>query len=173
MNGTGSTAERRIVVGVDGSESSRSALRWAVRQAALTGATVEAVTTWEYPAVYGWEMPLSDTDFSTAAEQTLAQVVEEEGDPARPVEIGRRVERGNAARVLLDAAEGAELLVIGSRGHGGFTGALLGSVGQHCVHHATCPVVVVRDTAHQDTAHDTAPQDTARAEHADVPAAGR
>ncbi|WP_404869938.1 universal stress protein [Kitasatospora griseola] len=182
MNGTGSTAERRIVVGVDGSESSRSALRWAVRQAALTGATVEAVITWEYPAVHGWEMPLSDADFSTAAEQTLAQVVEEEGDPAHPVEIGRRVERGNAARVLLDAAEGAELLIIGSRGHGGFTGALLGSVGQHCVHHATCPVVVVRDTAHRDTAHDTAHhdtahdtahQDTARAEHADVPAAGR
>ncbi|MFI9785348.1 universal stress protein [Kitasatospora sp. NPDC051984] len=172
MNGTGSTAQRRIVVGVDGSESSRAALRWAVRQAALTGAVVEAVITWEFPAIYGWGMTLTDADFTTAAEQTLAQVTEEEKDPAHPVEISRRVERGNAARVLLDAAKGAELLVIGSRGHGGFTGAMLGSVGQHCVHHATCPVVVVRDTECQDTARDTEHRDTARAEHADVPTAG-
>jgi nucleotide-binding universal stress UspA family protein len=55
------------------------------------------------------------------------------------------VRQGNAAQVLLDDAKGAELLVVGSRGHGGFTEALLGSVGQHCVHHATCPVVVIRD----------------------------
>ncbi|MFD8597864.1 universal stress protein [Kitasatospora sp. NPDC059646] len=169
MNGNGSTAERRIVAGVDGSDSSRAALRWALRQAALTGATVEAVITWEYPAVYGWGMTLTETDFTTAAEQTLAKVVEEESDPARPVAISSRVECGNAARVLLDAARGADLLVIGSRGHGGFTGALLGSVGQHCVQHAPCPVVVVRDPGHDDTE----PRDTARAEHADVPAAGR
>ncbi|KDN87005.1 universal stress protein [Kitasatospora cheerisanensis] len=149
MNGTGSTAERRIVTGVDGSDSSRAALRWAVRQAALTGATVEAVITWEYPAVYGWGLTLTDADFTAAAEQTLAKLVEEENDPAHPVTISRRVQCGNAARVLLDAAEGAELLVIGSRGHGGFTGALLGSVGQHCVQHAPCPVVVVRDTEHR------------------------
>ncbi|WP_317620853.1 universal stress protein [Streptomyces sp. CBMA123] len=62
----------------------------------------------------------------------------------RPVEIRTRVQEGGAAACLLDAARGAELLVVGSRGHGGFTGALLGSVGQHCVQHAPCPVVVVR-----------------------------
>ena len=54
------------------------------------------------------------------------------------------VREGNAAQVLLDAAQGADLLVVGSRGHGGFTEALLGSVSQHCVHHAQCPIVIVR-----------------------------
>ena len=61
--------------------------------------------------------------------------------------ITQKVVEGNAARVLLDASAGADLLVVGSRGHGGFVEALLGSVGQHCVHHATCPVVVIRDSA--------------------------
>lgn len=61
------------------------------------------------------------------------------------VKIQPTVRQGNAAQVLLEDAKGAELLVVGSRGHGGFTEALLGSVGQHCVHHATCPVVVIRD----------------------------
>jgi nucleotide-binding universal stress UspA family protein len=56
------------------------------------------------------------------------------------------VVQGHPAQVLLDASAGAELLVIGSRGHGGFVGAMLGSVGQHCVHHATCPVVIIRDS---------------------------
>jgi nucleotide-binding universal stress UspA family protein len=97
----------RIVVGVDGSDSSKEALAWAVRQAALTGAVVDAVTAWQIPSY-------------------------------------------NAARALLDAAKGAGLLVVGSRGHAGFTEALLGSVGQYCVHHAECPVVVV---PHRPPAH--------------------
>ena len=63
-----------------------------------------------------------------------------------PLEIRYKVAQGNAARVLLDAAAGADLLVVGSRGHGGFAEALLGSIGQHAVHHATCPVVVIRDS---------------------------
>ncbi|MFJ7910709.1 universal stress protein [Kitasatospora sp. NPDC096204] len=152
MNDT--VAQRRIVVGVDGSASSRAALRWAVRQAALVGAAVEAVITWEYPAVYHWGVPVADVDDGVVAGyagKTLAEAVAEETGPQYPVEVRERVEYGNAAQVLLEVAEGAELLVLGNRGHGGFVGALLGSVSQHCVHHASCPVVVVRDTEHEQT----------------------
>lgn len=83
----------KIVVGVDGSAGSRSALRWAFAEA--------------------------------------------------PIPVSTLVAEGNAARALLDASEGADLLVVGSRGHGGFTGVLVGSVSQQCVNHAKCPVVVV------------------------------
>ncbi|MFJ1791116.1 universal stress protein [Kitasatospora griseola] len=137
------TAQRRIVVGVDGSASSRAALRWAARQAAVIGATVEAVTTWEYPAAFGWSVPVVDADIAASAAKTLAETVAQEA-AEYGVAIRERVESGNAAQILLEAAEGAELLVLGNRGHHGFAKALLGSVSQHCVQHASCPVVVVR-----------------------------
>ncbi len=146
MNET--TAQRRIVVGVDGSVPSRAALRWAIRQASLVGATVEAVITWEYPAAYGWGMTLVDTEVAAYAGKALTEAVAQEAGPDCQVTVRERVERGNTAQVLLTAAQGAELLVLGSRGHGGFAGALLGSVGQHCVQHSPCPVVIVRDTDH-------------------------
>ncbi len=139
----------RIVVGVDGSPSSVSALRWAIRQAGLTGATVDAVISWHYPASaggYGWA-PIGEGtafDFAENAEKVLAAAISEAGQPDSAVDVRARVAEGNAAQVLLDAADGADLLVVGSRGHGGFTEALLGSVSQHCVHHAHCPVVVIR-----------------------------
>ncbi|MEU9076991.1 universal stress protein [Kitasatospora sp. NPDC048538] len=143
MNGT--TARRRIVVGSDGSESSRAALRWALRQAALVGAAVEAVTAWEYPASHGLVPATVDGDAEALAGKVLAETVAREWGLDRLVEVRERVAPGNAARVLLTVAEGAELLVVGNRGHGGFTGAVLGSVTQHCVQHASCPVVVVRE----------------------------
>lgn len=135
----------RIVVGVDGSSSSRDALRWAVAQARLSGAEVEAVTTWEYPAATGWSVPVPADDLARAASAALTESVREVvGEDGPPVAVRQSVVLGNAAQVLLEAARGAELLVLGNRGHGGFAGALLGSVGQHCVHHAPCPVVIVR-----------------------------
>ncbi len=137
---------RRIVVGVDGSGPSKAALAWAVRQARLTGAVVEAVIGWEFPTTYGYPVPVSDVNWEELAENVLADAVAEVAGAAGQVEISRKVAEGNAAQVLLDASAGAELLVVGSRGHGGFVEALLGSVGQHCVHHATCPVVVIRDS---------------------------
>jgi nucleotide-binding universal stress UspA family protein len=137
---------RRIVVGVDGSVPSKSALAWAVRQARLTGAAVEAVTAWEFPSTYGYPMPVMDVNWQELAEQVVTDAVGAAPRSAGDVEIGYKVVEGNAAQVLLDASAGAELLVVGSRGRGGFAEALLGSVGQHCVHHATCPVVVIRDS---------------------------
>jgi nucleotide-binding universal stress UspA family protein len=138
--------QRRIVVGVDGSPTSRQALRWAVGQAALTGATVEAVHALEIPVTDGWA-PMFDLveHLSKAAEHMLAGAVAETARAHPTVVVRARVIEGHPATVLLSAAEGADLLVLGSRGHGGFVGALLGSVSQHCAHHATCPVVIIRD----------------------------
>ncbi len=138
----------RIVVGVDGSASSRAALAWAVRQAALTGATVDAVHAWQVPVSYGYgygyAMILPVPDLEKIAGQVIDKAVAEVADLAPGVEIRTVIVEGNPARALLDAAKDADLLVVGSRGHGGFTEALLGSVSQHCVHHADCPVVVIR-----------------------------
>ncbi|MFE2432599.1 universal stress protein [Streptomyces sp. NPDC059373] len=143
--GSQGTAPARIVVGVDGSTSSEEALRWALRQARLLGGTVDAVIAWEFPAAYGFAALPVDTDVEAAAGAVLAEAVAKVAKDEPGVEIRESVSVGNAARALLDTARGAELLVVGNRGRGGFTEALLGSVSQHCVHHATCPVVVVRD----------------------------
>ncbi|MEU9075810.1 universal stress protein [Kitasatospora sp. NPDC048538] len=136
--------ERRIVVGVDGSSPSKRALRWAVGQAAATGATVEAVICWRFPKVHGWAPASVDRELGTVAGRMLAQAITEITADDEPVEIRQIVESGHAAEVLLERARGAELLVVGNRGLGGFAGTRLGSVGQHCVQHAPCPVVVVR-----------------------------
>lgn len=136
-----------IVVGVDGSEHSKAALRWAVQEAALRGAGVRAVHAWQvYPALYpGTHITATDFDEVRAqagsfVEDFVAEVVpEHEG-----VEIEAVAVQGESvAPALVDAAADAELLVVGSRGLGGFRGLLLGSVSQQCVHHATCPVVVL------------------------------
>jgi nucleotide-binding universal stress UspA family protein len=139
----------RIVVGADGSPSSRTAFRWAVRQAELTGATVDAVIAWQYPVAtggYAWApvAVLDSTDLQEAAEKVLADEIGEIVGARSDVRIRPVAIEGSPAQVLLAAAEGADLLVVGSRGHGGFAGALLGSVSQHCVHHAKCPVVIIR-----------------------------
>ncbi|WP_031518598.1 universal stress protein [Streptomyces sp. NRRL F-5123] len=138
----------RIVVGVDGSDAAERALRWGVHYAGLTGGVVTAVTAWDFPPMHGarW-MPPSSTDAATLEERSrkrltdaVAEVVGERG----PVEVQADVRYGAPARVLLDAAKGASLLVVGSRGLGGVSGLLLGSVAQHCVQRADCPVVVIR-----------------------------
>jgi nucleotide-binding universal stress UspA family protein len=139
----------RIVAGIDGSESSASALRWAIHQAGLTGAAVDAVIAWHYPDLAASGMAVGSLEpaygyFRENAEKIIADAISTTLDPASDVPVRARVTQGHAAQVLLDASAGASLLVVGSRGHGGFAEALLGSVSQHCVQHAPCPVVVVR-----------------------------
>lgn len=136
----------RIVVGVDGSESSKDALQWAAHQAALTGASLEAVSTWEISSnSFGFAVPIpSDYDPAANAKKTLEEtILEVLGESGAAHVVGRVVE-GQAARSLVDFAKGADLLVLGSRGHGPFVGVLLGSVSEYCASHASCPVVVVR-----------------------------
>ena len=137
---------KQIVVGVDGSPSSIKALRWAIRQAKLTGADIEAVTAWSFPAGYGMA-PVGDEgiDFGSDAGKIQAEALAEVSGIAPGVAITSSVLEGNTADVLVREAKGADLLVVGSRGHGGFAGMLLGSVSQHCVQHAGCPVLVLRD----------------------------
>jgi nucleotide-binding universal stress UspA family protein len=134
----------RIVVGVDKSDSARAALAWAVRQAGLTGAEVDAVAAWQPVTQFGWAPPMDLPGPREAAEAAVGEAIDGVRPDALGVVIRPVVVRDNPARALLDAAKDADLLVVGSRGHSGFTEALLGSVGQHCVHHAQCPVVVVR-----------------------------
>lgn len=135
-----------IVAGLDGSESSRPALRWALRQAVLTGSRVEVLTAWHIPITYGWApLPEEDLDLESAARKMQADVLAEvAGSAGEGPEVRARVVEGNAAGVLINASKDADLLVLGNRGYSGFTEALLGSVSQHAVQQATCPVVIVR-----------------------------
>lgn len=139
----------RIVVGVDGSPGSKTALRWAMNQARLTGATVQAVISWQDPAqygtAYGWTAAAFEGDtFATTMAKVLDETVAEvSAQLPHPVTVLAQVVEGHPAESLLHAAAGAQLLVVGSRGHGTFAGIILGSVSQHCVQHAPCPVVVV------------------------------
>jgi nucleotide-binding universal stress UspA family protein len=142
----------RIVVGIDGSDTSRQALAWAVREAGTHGGRVEAVTTWHlpYPEMYPYGVAAGEDKelHERQAREVLDGVVDgtDTAGLAEPVE--RIVACGHPASTLVDMAKGADLLVVGSRGRGGFAGLLLGSVSTYCVHHAACPVLVVRP--HED-----------------------
>ncbi|MFJ4009167.1 universal stress protein [Streptomyces sp. NPDC090026] len=142
----------RIVVGVDGSEPSVKALRWAVRQAGLSGETLEAVISWEYPAA-GWAamVPSLPPDFDP--EQMASKILDDTLERTLGAEAAASVQRtvvvGNPAQALMERAAGADLLVVGDRGYSGFKAALLGSVGLHLSQHAPCPVVVVRGGAEE------------------------
>ncbi|HSE45588.1 MAG TPA: universal stress protein [Gemmatimonadales bacterium] len=130
-----------VVVGVDGSEESKRALRWAARYAEQAAAPLHPLLAWEEPTNYGWPTYYDDVDFQEKAREKLNEVVREVlGD----LPTGFTVQHGHAAAALIDASKRAGLLVVGQRGHGEFHDRLLGSVSQHCVHHAHCPVVVVR-----------------------------
>jgi nucleotide-binding universal stress UspA family protein len=143
---------RRIVVGVDGSAPSKAALAWAISQARLTSAVVEAVIAWEAPAFAGYPNLMPDTDWEELATRVLGDTVADVAGNAEPVGIKNKIMKGNAAQVLVEESAGADLLVVGNRGFRGFVEALLGSTGQHCVHHAACPVVVIRDSVTGGTA---------------------
>jgi nucleotide-binding universal stress UspA family protein len=142
----------RIVVGVDGSDPSKHALRWAQFMAQATTSTIEAVAAWEPFTGFGWAgagwvaMP---TDWNPAqdAEKALTATIDDVFGEHRPAGLALTVREGNAAQILLEVSEHARMLVVGSRGHGGFAGLLLGSVSAACTEHATCPVLVL----HGDT----------------------
>lgn len=138
---------RRIAVGVDGSDASARALEWAVRQADLTGASVEVVTAWEWPPRLGRGMPLSfDYDPAKDAVATANRVVDDVRHTHPDLRIESKVVQGRPAPVLIEASQGAEILVVGNRGRRELIGMALGSVSEHCVASADSPVVVVRES---------------------------
>jgi nucleotide-binding universal stress UspA family protein len=148
MSESAGSGPARIVVGVDGSPGAAQALRWAARQAGLTGAVLEAIIAWQYPVFFGWGPVVPEgTDFGAIAERTLGDALSGVLGAERPDWVHAQVIEGYPAEVLVAASDGAELLVVGSRGYGGFTDALLGSVSTYCVHHAHGPVTVVRPAA--------------------------
>jgi nucleotide-binding universal stress UspA family protein len=136
-----------IVVGVNGSEASEEALRWAIGEAELRQAPLRAVHAWLHPRVGGrGYIPPELLDrgvLRDRAEGRLEAAVAEVADEHAEVELERVVAEGPAGRVLVEAAMDAELLVLGSRGRGELAGLLLGSVGSECAHDASCPVVIV------------------------------
>ncbi len=137
----------RIVVGVDGSAQSLLALRWAATMSAWTGAPIHAVTAWHVPASLGWAPGSSyvppQMHPQADAERMLKEILADTFADEPALEVQAIVREGNAAQVLLDYSDDSCVLVLGSRGHGGFTGLLLGSVSSHCAEHAKCPVLVV------------------------------
>jgi nucleotide-binding universal stress UspA family protein len=133
----------RIVVGVDGSQPSQQALRWGAHLAATFGAGLDAVTAWEFPATYGWGSVPSDWDPAQDMRKVLDDTMQDVFGDQPPAGLRRLVYEGGAAQVLLDASQGAIMVVVGSRGHGGFAGLLLGSVSSNVAEHASCPVLVI------------------------------
>ena len=133
-------AEGGLVVGVDGSDGSRRALHWALEEARVRGASVRAVLVWSYlDQPDGFDAAYGEDDARQRLDRAVDEVASEIGD----VDLERIVVCDLPARALLEAARDADLLVVGSRGAGGFKGLLLGSVSQQVVQHAPCPVVVV------------------------------
>jgi nucleotide-binding universal stress UspA family protein len=139
----------KIVVGIDGSEHSDRALAWAIEEAKLRSARLQVISVWHVPAlVYGG--PGFAPQLDSAVDEAFKDVADESARAAArtareaDVDVEMDVEHGQTVGRLLEAAEGADMLVVGSRGHGGFTGLLLGSVSAQCAHHASCPLVIVR-----------------------------
>jgi nucleotide-binding universal stress UspA family protein len=139
-----------IVVGVDGSAQSIKALEWGVRHAKLLGAKVHAIGAWEVPISVFITFTYVEDDYGRDAtevfDRAIAVAVEALGDDGAGVVIETQLVQKQPRKALHDAAIGAMCLVVGSHGHGGsFPGVHLGSIASYCVHHAPCPVVVIRD----------------------------
>lgn len=146
MATTATSSETHIVVGVDGSGASIRALQWAGRVGGALDVPLLAVMAWEYPAMYGASgMGMTEWRPDVDAKQALIDALEAAFGDHRPAGLQSDVRQGHPAKVMLDAADRAEMLVLGSRGHGGFVGLLIGSVSARCAELATCPVVVVHD----------------------------
>ena len=140
----GEAADRKIVVGIDGSAGSDRALRWAFEEAGLRSASVEAICAWQYPPVGGFVLgpPEGFAGLARRIVTAAASEAQKWRRPDVPFEVGARV--GPTVPTLLEAAGDAELLVVGARGHAGVSDILVGSVAQQCAHHGVSPVVVVR-----------------------------
>lgn len=137
-------AERRIVVGVDGSPPSERALDWAVAEVRRTGAALHLVSAWTFPMALGYAFTTTVHEVQQSAQDVIDRAVAHVGEVAGDVTVTGETSEQAPAPALIAAAKGADLLVVGSRGLGGFQGLLIGSVSQYCTRHATCSVVVVR-----------------------------
>ena len=139
-------AAGKIIVGVDGSEPSANALRWAADEARRREVGLHVVTCWSYPMVpwTPYAPPLSSEEFIQHTRETAEAEVEKVlGADREGLDVTIEVLEGAPSLRLLDFDRIGEMLVVGTRGRGGFAGLLLGSVSQHLTEHAHCPVIVV------------------------------
>ncbi|GLY32165.1 universal stress protein [Kineosporia sp. NBRC 101731] len=147
MSTDASTARPLVVVGVDGSEQSKRALQWAGRLERLPGAPqlpqIQAVIVWDYPAPYGVGAPMGGGGGNELAQGILDNAVKSAFPEGIPENVTQVVRRGGVAQTLIDLSKGAQLAVVGSRGHGGIAGLFLGSVSMRVAERAACPVLVV------------------------------
>ncbi len=140
----GTDSNNHVVVGIDGSETSKIALKWAARLAPSLGATIHAIVAWEYPIIFGLEGGIPrEWKPDENAKEVLNASIEEVFGKNRPAGLQGSISQGHPTFVLLDASKDAQMLIVGSRGLGGFAGLLLGSVSSACAEHAKCPVLVV------------------------------
>lgn len=131
-----------VVVGVDGSADSMTALKWAETYANATGATLRLVTMWSWPVSYGAPMYIEAYNPEAEAEAVIDKAKAELSMPAERIEAICR--QGQSGPLLVAESEGAALLVVGSHGHSALGSLLLGSTSNYCTHHATCPVAIIR-----------------------------
>ncbi|HXB14717.1 MAG TPA: universal stress protein [Solirubrobacteraceae bacterium] len=151
-----------IVAGIDGSPSSLAALEWAARQADLTGSALVVVAAWRLPSTYPETGTFDDYDPAAEMQRVLDNSLPAIHRSHPTLELTGQVIEGHPGPVLVDASRDADLLVVGSRGHGEFADILLGSVGVHCATHAHCPVLVHRfDRAQAVTAATSAAREPA------------
>jgi nucleotide-binding universal stress UspA family protein len=132
----------RLVVGIDGSACSREALKWAEGYAKATSTSITLVTAWHWPMSYGVPVAYEGFDPEEDSRKVLEAAAADLSLPSS--RVSKLVEQGQPGDVLIHAAKPGDLLVVGSRGHGALASAFLGSTSSYCVHHAKCPVVVVR-----------------------------
>lgn len=133
-----------VVAGIDGSDESQRALRWAVEYVQKVGGLVHAITVWHQPVQFGYRLPTSDSELETRARQQLESAVEAVRGEFPSVDVRSRLIRGHVVDELVGLSPQADMMVLGNKGHGAFTGMMVGSVALKLVHHARCPVLVVR-----------------------------
>ena len=144
-----------VVVGVDGSLGAEHALRFAAQEAKQRGARLRVVTAWHVQVMangagFAMVSPIAPAELEEeGAKKVLERSLDRVRDELVGLDVEQVVELGQASQILVEQAEGAELLVVGTRGHGGFAGLLLGSVSQQCAHHAHCPVAIIPPEQHK------------------------
>ena len=146
LDATSTSVEKptpRIVVGVDGSPASITALRHARHHASLEGLAVQAVTCWDLPPMYNGFVMLNFDDFRQGAAEILEKAIDEAYGDDTPEDLRLSIVGGDAREALVSLGRNSRMLVLGTRGHGPFTGFFLGSISAGCIAHATCPVLIV------------------------------
>ncbi len=133
-----------VVVGIDGSEESGRALRWGAEYVHHRGGIVHAICVWAQPVQLGYRLPTSDRELEEHGQAMLDSAVTTARQEFPDVQLKQRLIRGHVVDELIEFSKQADLMVLGNKGHGAFTGMLVGSVAMKVVHHATCPVLVVR-----------------------------